>query len=203
LATEAGHQVAVPDLTAVAESKPPHWEILVDLAVEAGSSLGSTIAVIGHSGAGAFLPAMAGRLRETVELLIFIDAVVPPRSGANRTPLEVARLLDEQTIDGRLRPWLEWWPVETVAELLPDPGDRSIVASDMPVLPRAFYDEEVPVPDGWSEGPCGYLQLSHAYDAEFEEAGKRGWERRSIEADHLSIYTEPSRIWAEIQGILA
>ncbi|MGI8330002.1 hypothetical protein ACRYCC_08545 [Actinomadura scrupuli] len=34
---------------------------------------------------------------------------------------------------------------------------------------------EVPVPEDWPEAPCGYLQLSTAYDQEARQAGLRGW----------------------------
>jgi hypothetical protein len=55
---------------------------------------------------------------------------------------------------------------------------------------------------GWSDRPSAYLRLSHAYDTEYEEAERRGWEHHSIEADHLAIYTQPSRILRKIQEIL-
>jgi hypothetical protein len=34
---------------------------------------------------------------------------------------------------------------------------------------------EAPVPDDWPEAPCGYLQLSTAYDQEARQASLRGW----------------------------
>jgi hypothetical protein len=53
-------------------------------------------------------------------------------------------MLDQQTVDGTLR-----WS-------------------------RAFYDHEIAVPPRWSEQPCGYVQLSAAYDADDAEAIARG-----------------------------
>jgi hypothetical protein len=202
VASGNGHPVVVPDLTGIAVAAPPSWEALVETAVAGGASLRSQVAVIGHSGAGAFLPEIGRRLREATRILIFIDAVLPPHQGAHRTSPHLASLLDDQTADGMLRPWLEWWPEGTVEQILPDPGDRSVLGGDLPVLPRSFYDEDVPVPDGWSERACGYLRLSPAYDVEYEEAGRRDWQRRSIEADHLSIYTQPDRVFQEIRGLL-
>ncbi len=87
-------------------------------------------------------------------------------------------LLDEQTVDGRLRRWLEWWPDVVVSELVPDMNERAALLDDMPSLPRSFYDESVPVPDGWTDRRCAYLKLSDAYEAEFADAGRRGWRQR-------------------------
>lgn len=58
-----GSEVAVPDLTRVTESSPPWWRMLVDTAVAATADLAPPIVVVGHSGAGAFLPAIGERLR--------------------------------------------------------------------------------------------------------------------------------------------
>lgn len=60
-------------------------------------------------------------------------------------------ILFVQTIDGQLRRWLEWWPDDVVEDLVPDVEDRAALLADMPSLPRAFYDESVPVPDCWME----------------------------------------------------
>jgi thioesterase domain-containing protein len=75
------------------------------------------VAIVGHSGAGAFLPAIASRLEGRVVSLLFVDAVVPPPSGVHETPARLRTLLDQQTVDGRLRRWLEWWPDDVVSEL--------------------------------------------------------------------------------------
>jgi hypothetical protein len=76
--------------------------------------------VVGHSGAGAFLPAVAGELGDRGVALLFVDAVVPPPSGVHETPARMRDLLDEQTLDGHLRCWLDWWPrvAEAIASLL-------------------------------------------------------------------------------------
>jgi hypothetical protein len=200
MAKESGHPVVVPDLTGVAEGTPPLWEVLVALAVDAASTLGSEISVIGHSGAGALLPAIGQQLGNDTRSLIFVDAVVPPRAGAHHTTSEIARLLDEQTIDGLLRPWTEWWPAGTLEQLLPDPRDRSIIAGDLPVLPRSIYDEGVPVPDGWSDRNCGYLRLSHAYDREYEEAGTRGWDEARLQQITCPSTPNPPGFWRKYEG---
>lgn len=189
-----GFDVSVPDLTVVAQAPPPMWRAFVAGASDGADPLTGEVAIVGHSGAGVFLPAIAGRVGRRVVSLVFVDAVIPPASGVHETPPTMRSLLDAQTADGHLRRWLEWWPDDVVRELVPDVGVRAALLDDMPSLPRAFYDEAVPVPDGWTDRRCAYLKLSSAYDAEFAEAGERGWERVELDADHLAIRTRPDRV---------
>ncbi len=198
-AARAGHETALPDLTPMAASNRPH-EVYRDLAVEAARALTGPPVVVGHSGAGAFLPAIGEAIRETAGL-VFVDALVPPAEGAHRTPDRLAALLDEQTVEGVLRPWLDWWPAEAVAELLPEAADRDELAADMPRVPRSFYDVPIAVPPGWSEQPCGYLRLSPAYDAELERARQWGWPTATLESTHLGTLTEPDRVLVEVLGL--
>jgi hypothetical protein len=201
VASRAGHPIAIPDLTSASIAQPPRWEALVEAAVAVGEDLGSEPVVIGHSGAGVFLPEIANRLRAIA--MLFIDAVVPPLQGVHLTSPSLTRLLDDQVVDGRLRRWIEWWPAETVADLLPEPEARSRLSSDMPVVPRSFYDEAVPVPKGWSDLKCGYLRLSAAYDGEYAEAGRRGWARRQFDGDHLSIFTRSAPVLSALEDLIA
>jgi hypothetical protein len=46
--------------------------------------------------------------------------------------------------------------------------------------------QEVPVPEDWPEAPCGYLNLSSAYDQEARQARLRGWPVTSPERADLA-----------------
>ena len=201
-AAAQGVDVVVPDLTRIVEAGPPWSKRLVDTTVAAGVGLNDSVVVVGHSGAGAYLPEIGQRLGDSLGALIFVDAGVPPRHGAHQTPARMKQLLDEQTVDGMLLRWLDWWPASAVEELLPNPTDRDVLVADMPRLPRSFYDEDVPVPEGWSDRWCGYLKLSAAYDAEFHEAGNRGWPRTAVDGTHLSIHTDPDLVLRAIESLL-
>lgn len=200
VASKAGHPIATPDLTNAVTAEPPRWEALVEAAVDAGKDLGSEPVVIGHSGAGVFLPEIAHRIGAAA--VLFLDAVVPHLAGVHRTSPSLTRLLDDQVVDGKLRPWIEWWPAETVSDLLPEPEDRSRLSSDMPIVPRSFYDEAVPLPEGWSNRNCGYLRLSTAYDEEYAEAGRRGWARLQFDGDHLSIFTQSAPVLSAVEELI-
>lgn len=198
-----GFIVSLPDLTAVENAHPPRVGAYVAAAADGASRSSGDLAIVGHSGAGAFLPAIAQAVGARAVTLLFVDAVLPPRSGDYHTEPQMHALLDEHTVDGRLRRWLEWWPEETTRQLVPDPAERAQLLEDMPRLPRSFYDESVRVPTGWEDDRrCGYLKLSAAYDAEFHDAGQRGWHRDQIESDHLAIRTQPDRIAAALRALL-
>ena len=199
-ASAAGHQVTLPDLTPMATAASPCDDYLAR-AVAATDRLTDSVTIVGHSGAGAFLPALAARA-DVDGVLVFVDAVIPPRSGAHVTPDHLKDLLDEQTgDDGLLRPWLAWWPPEVISGLLPDPDDRAALAADMPQLPRSFYDVEVGVSAGWSDQGCAYLRLSGGYDPELAEAVARQWPTASLDSAHLGVHTDADRVLSEIMGL--
>lgn len=202
IAAASGLAVATPDLTGVAAAEPPHWQWFVDAAVRSARDLDGAIIVAGHSGAGVMLPTIAAALGDRCTTTVFIDAIVPPTSGAHRTSVQLDQLLDRHTIDGVLAPWLDWWPNATVAELLPSPEQRATVLADMPRLPRSFYDEAVPVPDDWSSRPNAYIQTSAAYDADRRAAAERGWPTTIVDSTHLGILTEPELAMASILEVI-
>ena len=201
LASQLGYELALPDLTDVANAPQPRWKHFVEAAASAGHELSRPTLVVGHSGAGVFLPEIARQLDAAETALCFVDAVVPPEGGAHTTPVQMEDVLDEQSTDGVLAQWIDWWPDEVIEELLPDPSDRAALRADMPRLPRAFYDESVPVPDGWSDRPCCYLRLSAAYDGALEAAQTWRWPTESRDFSHLSIYTDPRQVLEAVAGL--
>ena len=131
-----GYVVSLPDLTAAAEAETPLWRAFVERAVNGAARLSSDVVVIGHSGAGSFLPQIGEALGERLAGLVFVDAVVPPELGFHTTPGDMIDTLAVEDPEGLLLPWLEWWPDEDVADLLPDANDRRLLAVDMPRVPR-------------------------------------------------------------------
>ncbi len=153
--------------------------------------------VVGHSGAGAFLPAIGSTLGNSAGL-VFLDAVVPPASGAHRTSPAMREMLDSVTEDGVLRRWLDWWPEESIVDLLPHEADRAELGADMPRLPRSFYDIDIEVPSGWSQSRCGYIMLSDAHEAELHDSTERGWPTASVDSTHLAPHTQPEFVLREV-----
>ena len=83
-------------------------------------------------------------------------------------------------------------------DLLPNEADRIELEADMPRVPRSFFDRDVEVPPGWSQGGCGYLMLSDAYEAELHDAGERGWPTARLDSDHLAPHTQPESVLREV-----
>lgn len=202
MAHSRGWSVRVPDLTAVDGSSPLFWETLMLSAVDAVADTAGRVVVVGHSGAGVFLPVIGQCLEGRLQALVFVDAQVPPTSGGHVTPPDLEKLLDENTVDGVVSKWWGWWPSDALEEAVPDPALRAVLQADMPHLPRSFYDETVPVPDGWSEWPCGYVKLSSGYQALYEDATGRGWPGAEIDGHHLSLATEPGPVLDAIESLI-
>lgn len=201
VAHDRGVDVFRPDLTGVADADAPQWQHLVDVAVSSATGR-SELVVVGHSGAGAVLPAIAGRLGDRLRGIVFVDAVVPPAEGDQIASRELLEFIDDKAVDGRLPKWLDWWPPNVVDELLPSPAHQAEIRADMPQLRRSFYDDPIPVPPGWARGPCAYLRLSAAYHHEYDRAEALGWPRTSVEGTHMSIFSDPSVVLDAIERLL-
>jgi hypothetical protein len=151
--------------------------------------------VVAHSGAGVLMPLVVDRVGAGAA--VFVDAILPgPTSDRFRDFL--ASLPVE---DGRLPRWSDWWPSEVMAEAVPDPDLRARLLADLPRLPVAFYDEQVPVPASWPPPRVGYLRLSPAYGAEAAEARRQGWRTRERDGGHLDNAVHPADVAAEVLAL--
>jgi pimeloyl-ACP methyl ester carboxylesterase len=73
----SGHDVTVPDLTEAAATGEPNALIGAALPPRATEPL----VIVGHSGAGFFLPSIAAGLGSPARGLVFVDAGIPPGEG--------------------------------------------------------------------------------------------------------------------------
>lgn len=63
-----------------------------------------------------------------------------------------------------------------VADAAPPFWAAVAIEAELPRLPLTYFEQPVPVPDGWSaEVGCGYLVFGPPYDREADEARSRGW----------------------------
>jgi hypothetical protein len=202
LAAAGGIECVVPDLTTITKAEGFTWDRFVDSVASAVTGVGASLAIVGHSGAGALLPPIADRLGGVSVRMVFVDAVVPPLSGDHITPPGLLELLDERTDDGRLLNWFDWWPEETIATLVPDDRLLARMRSEAPRLPRAVYDQPIAMPTWWSSGRAGYVGLSEAYADEVEEAKSRGWPVVETASNHLGMATEPRVVLEAINTVI-
>ncbi len=184
-----GHVVAGPDLRSALDSAAGWYDRYTDRAAAAGPAE----VVLGFSGAGVVLPAVAAAVG--ARRVVWLDAVVPARTGATRTPPERRAQLAGLVRNGRIAAWPTWWPPEVLAAELPDEALRTAVAAEALALPADFYDVPVPVPAHWPDGDVHYVHLSGAYDGDADEARARGWDVTGDGAgSHLEVTTHPRRV---------
>lgn len=184
-----GDEVALPDLRATvraAEGWPERWR-------DAAAATGRADAVLGFSGGGVTLPAVALAVRAS--RVVWVDAVMPARSGATQADEEIRGLVAGLVRGDRIPDWTTWWGPGALDELLPDERVRAAVRAEGHDLPAEFYDLAVPVPEGWPDDGARYVQLSAAYDGAATEARARGW---PVVGDgggaHLDVATAPERV---------
>jgi RimJ/RimL family protein N-acetyltransferase len=188
--------VSVPDLRSLVTTAPPSWPTLQTEA----AALPAGAVVVGHSGAGPLLPLIGTACGASA--LVFVDAALPPAGGTFTLEPEFRSWLDDLAIDGVLPPWTQWWGDDALAELVPDATDRHDL-DEAPRVPLAFYDAAVPVPDGWTNIPCGYVRLSAAYDGAATEARRRGWPVVRADGTHLDPITRPAEVVRAVRLVLS
>lgn len=195
--SERGFDAVVPRLSSALDGAPPYYARFADLtagAVRISAPMGD-IVLVGHSGAGALLPAVASQIPNPAGA-IFADALLPHpgRAWFETVPPELKAHLLSLARERRLPRWNEWWPRDAMARILPDQATRETFLGALREIPFAYCEEKAPeiaMPDGVR---CAYLQWSAACRADAAEAGARGWTVLSRNANHLAMLTNPDAV---------
>jgi pimeloyl-ACP methyl ester carboxylesterase len=195
--TALGREVTVPSLLHITDEGPPFWPQVVE-AVRTGlraARQDQGLVLVAHSNAGLFIPVIATALPGQVLGCIFMDAALPPASGAAPVaPPELLALLRDKASAGLLPRWTNWWDEEEVAPLFPDQATRQAVTEEQPRLPLSYYEASVPAPAGWDAQPCAYLLFSPPYDELASEARARGWVVEQLPGAHLHQLVDPDGV---------
>ena len=193
--TSAGHGVVVPDLRRAALSGDP---VAVVNEVVAACSHHIDV-VVGHSGAGVFLPAIAGSLwLRARPRLVFVDAVIPECEGEARLHPAVVDLLRTLAVEGVLPPWSVWWGEGGAERMIPDRRLRAEVEAELPELPMVLFEGAVPVAAGWCDWPCAFLLSSEDMRDEAERARSMGWSVLEDVGNHLDVVNRAEEIAADL-----
>jgi hypothetical protein len=183
----------VPDLTDVVSAGPPFYPKLAAAAARPVNDGGSVV-LIGHSAAGALLPAIADVVPGPVRA-VFVDAMLPHPglSWFDTAPAPLREQLLGMADGGLLPPWHEWFPAGVIEELLPDPSRRREFCAEIPRLPVAYFEE--PAPETRRLGRrWAFLRFSEAYDSTADEAERLGWWVARRDWDHLRMLTAPDGV---------
>jgi hypothetical protein len=200
-----GAVAIVPSLVDVTDSDdPPFWPRVIGAVNDAVEQLphDQPILIVAHSNAGFFVPVIAHAARHPVAGCLFVDGRLPARAGPSpaATPERLAHLRTK-VIEGRLPRWTTWWGEDDVARLFPDPRTRSAVSAEQPRLPLSYYEQQIPVPAGWDDQPCGYLLFGPPYDDVARDARERGWDVEQIPGGHLHQLVDPDAVAARIAAM--
>jgi pimeloyl-ACP methyl ester carboxylesterase len=199
-----GARAAVPSLLRAASSPSPRASEFVEIVRRAAGELPAEITLVGHSGAGLLLAAIAGAVGPRVNRIVFVDAGLPARTG--ETPLGETRFLESlraRAVDGVLPPWSAWWDGDVLAELVPDARLRAELVAELPSLPLSYFEQAVTSPEGWDRAACEYVLLSEAYTDVAAEARHRGWPVHEVRGEHLHIVVAPDKIADVLLGAAA
>lgn len=202
---ERGHTTYVPSLLAAGQAPPPFWPHALDAVNTCVADLpeDQQFILISHSNAGLFNPLIAAQAHRHVAGCVFADALVPPDAETVPTmPTQLAGPLEARAVDGLLPAWTNWFDDDAVAALFPDEQTRLDVTAEQPQLPVSYCRERVPVPAGWDQRPCGYLQFSEAYDNQAQRARQRGWPVRHLPGQHLHQLVCPAAVTDGLLEIL-
>ncbi len=197
--TAAGHEVVVPDLRAAASTG--QLEQVVAAVVAAVPAPWSQPLLVGHSGAGFFLPLSAHRF--DAAQILFVDAAVPPCDGVAAPGGDFIDRLRSLAGGGTLPQWSRWWGDDVMAALVPDGARRAQLEGEMPELPLALFESPAAVPTGWCEGSVSYLLLSEAYRDDARTARARGWPLSERLGGHLDIVNHPDGMAEAIEELAA
>jgi hypothetical protein len=192
-----GHAATVPDLRRAARSGDP--EEFISAARSAVSR--DTKVVIGHSGAGFFLPSIAAD-HTTPLTLVFVDAGLPPCEGTATASSEFLDQLRALAVDATLPCWSRWWGDSVMERLVPDQDLRLEVEIELPEIPLAFYETPVAVPDGWCDAPGGFVLLSDGYRTDATTAVSLGWPTVELLGGHLDVVNHPEAIAQAVTALV-
>ncbi len=188
-------EVLVPSLSDREEDERPFWRQHAEAVAQELRFVpeGRSLVLIGHSGAGPILPAIAQAAGHPVAAYLFVDAGLP-EDGQSRLDLMGAEdptfarhLQDHLAAGGRFPTWDE----DDVREVIPDARLRREVLADLHPRSQAFFTEPIPVFAGWPDAPCTYLRLSRSYMVPAQGAIAAGWPYREIEAGQFHLLVDP------------
>lgn len=189
-----GHVAVVPSLFRATDATLPYWKQHVNAV--ASERMSEPPILVGHSGAGPLLPAVAQALRCKIAGYVFADCDLP-RDGASRFDLfdsaeDVAQF--RAAAEGGVLPIL--WTADELSQAIPNRAVRERFAAELHPLPLAVYEEALPVFSDFPDAPCAYLHFSPAYDVPARIARARGWLYLRLDGGHFEPLVAPVQVSA-------
>jgi alpha-beta hydrolase superfamily lysophospholipase len=191
-----GFGCVVPDLTGVAATGPPYYPKHATAAAAAVDDAADAVVLIGHSAAGALLPAIGEAVGDRTRGAVFVDAMLPQpgRSWFDTAPAGLEAQMRGLANNGVLPPYHEWFPPGALADWVPDPQRRRRLIAEIPQLPVAYFEEPAP-PVRFAESvACAFVRLGANFDAAADKAQRLGWWVTRRDWDHLRMLSDPEGV---------
>jgi hypothetical protein len=191
-----GFDCFVADMTGVATAGPPFYPKYAKAAAAAVDDIIGSVVVVGHSAAGALLPAIAESIGDRTSGAVFVDAMLPQpgRSWFDTAPAGLETQLRGLAVDGVLPPYHEWFPPGALAQWVPDPARRERLIAESPRLPLAYFDEPAPPVRFADSVACAFLRLGAPFDPAADKAERLGWWVARRAWDHLRMLSAPAAV---------
>jgi hypothetical protein len=194
----ADFDVLVPTLTDSGETPPTYWRqhaLAAERAlVEAPEE--RPLILVGHSGAGALLPAIAQVANHPIAGYIFADAGLPHpnMSRLDEMTASVPEIADDLrkllNTGGRFPTWSD----EDLREEVPDDDLRQRLLAEVQPRPLAFFAETMPDVPSWPEAPVGYLLFTEGYHRFLQRAQNAGWPTRTLASGHFAPLSDSAAV---------
>jgi hypothetical protein len=199
------HDRGIPAVAPTLESEgvdPPYWKHHASCVVASLSDVPSSqpVVLVGHSGAGPFLPTARTGIQHPIHSYIFTDAGLPGPDGASRFDLfespNVVQQFRLRAKKGQLPIWTDLVGLSAVElqELIPARAVREKFVTELRPMPLAVYEEPLPVPSEWPDAPCGYLLFSSAYKTDLERARRAAWLCLEVSGGHFHMLVNPAAV---------
>lgn len=149
--------------------------------------------VVAHGGSGVLLPLLHQVVSRPLAGYIFMDADLPEdgKSRLNLFPDAAEAEAFRQSAQGGKVPVMAEADVQ--AAVIP-PLMREMFAAELRPLPLAVYEEALPLPAGWPDAPCGYIQFTDRYAAARQQAEARGWPTVTLKGTHFHPLNQAGQV---------
>lgn len=195
---QRGVDVIVPTLVDAPDSEAPYWKQHAESVSPALAQVSqdTSLTLVAHSGTGPLLPAIREALLNPINAYVFVDAGIP-RAGATRLDLMQS---EESDWAKQFQAYLEGgghfpdWSFDDLQEIIPDDKLRAQMVAE--IRPRAleFFNEPIPVFDGWPDAPCVYILFSEPYKSAAVQARESGWPTYELEAGHFHMLVDANAV---------
>ena len=201
-----GHNIALPALGPALSGPGPYYSKLGQTIADTARSMNDGVFLVAHGAGGTLVAAAAAACAAPVLGVIFVAASMPhpSRSWFAGAPNEIKDQFNALATNGRLPANNKMYPGqdEHLRKQVGDPAAYALLVTELVEIPLAYFEEIAPPNDPIKKVPIGYIQLSAADQASFDNAVWMKWKtRQEISEEGFPTITKPDRIATAIEAM--